>query len=251
MHDSAGSRQSFYTRTARPVTVALVLALAIGCEREPPPQKAAPPVSSAICEGQKEDPAKSELRPAIDAFKAQDYATAQRLLDALMKKYPHSATVRVWRGDATLFDKALDEAQAAERALPYFTEAKRLHDAGCPLGDYGQYYMRMGLVYGYLRRDDPKPALVELEKLRASWPDSAEVTYQLARAQCSLGQLDACAQSFSATLETAKSLKRPMFLRNHNSLDDWIRRSRTQSEFPELRKDPRYEQIIRRATEGR
>jgi hypothetical protein len=33
-------------------------------------------------------------------------------------------------------------------------------------------------------------------------------------------------------------------LRSHHSLDDWIRRSRTQSEFPPLRRNPRYAKII-------
>ena len=230
--------------------VLLVLAvLAPGCRRKPPSERRTAPtaVTSVCADGKEVDPPRHEIRPAIDAFHAQSYEDAQRRLDALIEKYPHSAKVRVWRGDATLFDKALTESEAAERALPFFAEARRLQDAGCKLRDYEEYYLSMGLVYGYLRRDDPEPAVKELEQARAKWPDSAEVHYHLARAYCLLDQLERCADEFQTCLELAKSLKRPLFLRTHNSLDDWIRRSRTQSEFPALRKLPRYERIIQAA----
>jgi tetratricopeptide (TPR) repeat protein len=224
-------------------------ALAPGCRRRPPPERRTAPaaVTSACAEGNQVDPPRQEIRPAIDAFHAQNYEDAQRRLDALIVKYPNSAKVRVWRGDATLFDKALTESQAAERALPIFAEARRLQDAGCRLRDYEEYYLSMGLVYGYLRRDDPKPAIDELQRVRAKWPDNPEVHYHLARAYCQLDQLERCADEFQTCLALAKSLKRPLFLRTHNSLDDWIRRSRTQSEFPALRKLPRYEHIIQAA----
>lgn len=234
---------------------AVLLAFAVpaaGCRREPPPEERKPApsaVSSHPCaQGERVDPPRREIRPAIDAFHAHDYADAQRLLDALAEKYPHSAGVRVWRGDATLFDKALSEAQAAERALPFFAEARRLQDAGCRLRRYEDYYLSMGLVYGYLRRDDPRPAIKELERAASKWPDSAEVHYHLARAYCLLEQIDRCAEEFERCLALAKSLKRPLFLRTHHSVDDWIRRSRTQSEFPPLREQPRYRRIIEAAT---
>ena len=49
------------------------------------------------------------------------------------------------------------------------------------------------------------------------------------------------------TLTIARSLKRPKFLRTHRSLEDWINRSRTQSEFTRLRQDRRYAEVIRKA----
>ncbi len=58
--------------------------------------------------------------------------------------------------------------------------------------------------------------------------------------------VEQCVQNFEKSLEVAKSLRRPKFLRSHNSLDDWIRRSRTQSEFGPLRKDKRYAAIIKK-----
>jgi tetratricopeptide (TPR) repeat protein len=248
MHEKAVTRHK--VRAALMLLSAVLTLLA--CEPEPaPPPAPKPRVVPGCPSGKSLDPPKAELRPAIDAFHAQNYAEAQRTLDALTTKYPASATVRVWRGDATLFDKALPESDAAERALPYFVAGKRLHDAGCRLPEYEHYYMRMGLAYGYMRRDDPKPALQELETARQHWPDSAEVTYQIARAHCALGQVEICAEDFETTLQIARSLKRPLFLRTHNSVDDWIRRSRTQSEFPELRKTARYQRSVAEATSGR
>jgi tetratricopeptide (TPR) repeat protein len=247
MHDSLRVRQRIRRRCA-----ALVLiACAAACEDKKTAAVTPKKPAAQLCkDGAPVDPPKSELRPAIEAFREQRYADAQRMLDELIKKYPSSATVRVWRGDASLFDKALTEPVAAERALPFFAEARRLQDAGCPLRDYEEYYLRLGLTYVYLRRDDPQPALAELEVARGRWPDSAEVFYQSARAYCLLGQVERCADDFEQTLQVAKSLRRPMFLRTHNSLDDWIRRSRTQSEFPALRQSPRYAQIIGQATAG-
>lgn len=245
MHDPVELRQAIARVT---LAVTALSACWVGCDKK---ETAAPAVLDAasppLCSGPV-DPPRAAMREAIDAFRDQNYEAAQLALDVLAKQYPTSATVRVWRGDATLFDKKLNEATAAERALPFFLEAQRLFDAGCPLRDREQYYMRMGLVYGYLRRDDPRPALTELEALRQRWPDSAEVTYHMARAHCLLGQVERCAELFEQTLEIAQSLRRPIFLRTHHSVDDWVRRSRTQSEFPALRKLPRYEQAVARAT---
>jgi tetratricopeptide (TPR) repeat protein len=195
-----------------------------------------------------EDPGQGEFRPATTAFKEKDYDTAQSLLDKMMDKYPNSATVRVWRGDAALFEKDISEKKAADNALPFYEQAEKIHDKGCKLPEYEHYYLRMGFAYAYLRKRESEDAIKHLDVAKKTWDNSAEVYYNLARAYCLNNDVEPCADNFEKSLEIAKSLKRPKFLRSHHSLDDWIRRSRTQSEFPPLRKSPRYGKIIAKMT---
>jgi tetratricopeptide (TPR) repeat protein len=210
-----------------------------------PPSVSAPPTASGCAGGKSLDPPSGELRPAMGQFKDKHYQAAQHALDQLAKTYPKSATVLVWRGDATLFDTAKSETDAATAAIPFYQAAERLHDAGCKLPEYEEYYLRMGLAYAHLRKREAKPAEAELELAKQRWhDDSAEIYYHLARAHCLAGDVDGCVEDFEKSLVIAKSLKRPLFLRTHHSLEDWIRRSRTQSEFGPLRKDPRYTKII-------
>jgi tetratricopeptide (TPR) repeat protein len=234
---------------------AIALTLAVGCHGSsdrPAPVPSAPPSASAaprpgVCpDGKSMDPPSGELRTAMLAFRNKDYAKAQQSLDAMARRFPNSASVQVWRGDATLFDKALTETAAADAAIPYYHAAEKLHDGGCKLEDYEQYYLRMDLAYAHLRKSEPDPALTELALAEKQWPDSAEVYYHQARAYCLKEDVDRCADEFEKALGVAKSLKRPRFLRTHHSLADWIQRSRTQSEFGPLRKDRRYPQIIAR-----
>lgn len=238
------------------LALCLVLGALLACKdksNNAPPPSPPPTASTALATGPcsagvSEDPAQGEFRPAQTAFKDKEYKTAIKLLDTMMTKYPNSATVRVWRGDAALFDKDVSEKKAADNAIPFYDEADKIHEKGCKLPEYEQYYLRMGYAYAYLRKRKPDDAIEHLEIAKKSWDNSAEVHYQLARAHCSKNDVDACADNFEKALETAKALKRPKFLRSHNSLDDWVRRSRTQSEFPPLRKDPRYAKIIAKMT---
>jgi tetratricopeptide (TPR) repeat protein len=241
--------------SARPMIFAfavLLVALLACKEKKADPAPAPPPapVATGPCpSGQSEDPSQGEFKPAVTAFKDQEYETAQRLLDTMAKKYPNSATVRVWRGDAALFDKKVKEKAAADNAIPFYDEAAKLHDKGCALPEYEQYYLRMGYCFAYLRKRAADDAIKHLEIAKKNWSNSAEIYYNLARAHCLNNDVDACADNFEKALETAKALKRPKFLRSHHSLDDWIRRSRTQSEFPPLRKHKRYSQIIAKMKE--
>jgi len=229
----------------------MLLAALLACKKnDPPPPAAAPSTTSTVVTpgvcpgGQSMDPNPPEFRPATTAFKDKEYKTAKRLLDYLMKQYPNSATVRVWRGDAALFDKDVKVEQAADDAIPFYTEALKLHDKGCVLPEYEHYYLRMDFAYAYLRKKDADQALVHLNVAKKNWDNSAEAFYNLARAYCSKNDVEVCADNFEECLKIAKSLRRPKFLRSHNSLDDWIARSRTQSEFPILRRNKRYQQII-------
>jgi tetratricopeptide (TPR) repeat protein len=240
---------------AQAFALSLVLGALLACKEKnnaPPPTPvptASPSAATGPCAaGTSEDPAQGEFRPAQSAFNDKDYKTAIKLLDTMMTKYPNSATVRVWRGDAALFDKDVAEKKAADNAIPFYDEALKIHDRGCKLPEYEQYYLRMGYTYAYLRKRKPDEAIEHLQIAKKTWDNSAEIYYQLARAYCLKNDLDACADNFEKTLETAKALKRPKFLRSHHSLDDWVRRSRTQSEFPALRKDPRYAKVIAKMT---
>ncbi len=229
----------------------VVLCALLACKKKDPPPPA--PVATAtstvvtpgVCPGgQSIDPGQPEFRPAVTAFKDKDYKTAKRLLDYLMKQYPNSATVRVWRGDAALFDKDVKVEPAADDALPFYEEALKLHDKGCTLPEYEHYYLRMGFAYAHLRKKNADDAIVHLNVAKKNWDNSSEVFYNLARAYCSKNDVDQCADNFEECLKIAKSLRRPKFLRSHNSLDDWISRSKSQSEFPILRRNRRYSQII-------
>ncbi len=239
-------------RALRWLSAVLVLALALtGCR-----QKKEQPVSAAdagargpACPGgQSADPQQADFRPAVSAFKDGKYKQAQALLDALLASHPNSATLRVWRGDAALFDKEAEYKQAADSALRYYAEAEKLHEAGCNLPEAEHYYMRFDAALASLRKGDADGAIRQLEKSKREWSDSAEIDYNLARAHCLKGATDACYEHFERALVTAKSLKRPRFLRSHYAVDDWVRRSKTQSEFPELRKDPRYAPLLAKMT---
>ncbi len=243
------------TRFERWALPLVLLALLLACKSKsdgtptatPPVASSPPPLVPGSCPGGASmDPGQGEFRPAVTAFKDKDYKTAQRLLEHLMKQYPNSATVRVWRGDAALFDKDLKESEAAEASIPFYQEAEKLHDKGCVLPEYEHYYLRMGISYALLRKKNADDSLKHLEIAKKQWDNSAEVFYHLARAHCLKNEVDACVTNFEKSLEVAKSLRRPKFLRSHNSLDDWIRRSRTQSEFGPLRKDKRYSEIIKK-----
>jgi predicted Zn-dependent protease len=242
------------SRTVAQALCVVALAL-LACKKKsettkPVPAPAPAPVSTGPCPtGKSMDPGQGEFRPAVTAFKDKKYETAQLLLDNLMKKYPNSATVRVWRGDAALFDKKSKYAAAADDAIPFYQEAEKLHDKECTLPESEEYYLRMGFAFAYLRKKDADNAIKHLDIAKKKWDNSAEIFYNLARAQCRNKDVDACADSFEKSLEIAKALRRPKFLRTHNSLDDWIRRSRTQSEFPILRRNARYRAIVKKAKE--
>ena len=242
----------------RSAALVLIVVALLACKSKSENSTPPPPVSTApvaltpgVCpKGASMDPGQGEFRPAVTAFKDKDYKTAQRLLDHLSKQYPNSATVRVWRGDSALFDKGMKESEAADASIPFYEEAEKLHDKGCALPEYEHYYMRMGVAYALLRKKNGDEALRHLGIAKKQWDNSAEVFYHLARAHCMKGDVDECATNFEKSLEVAKSLRRPKFLRSHNSLDDWIRRSRTQSEFVALRRDKRYAATIKKRKPG-
>ncbi len=241
--------------------VAVVGLSLLACKKKkgPPPApvaSAAPrPVSTGPCpNGHSIDPKPGEFRPSITAFHDKRYDEAAMLLDHLIKNYPHSATLRVWRGDAALFGKHLSDGtkkyeQAADDALVFYKQAEKLHDQQCTLPQVEHYYLRMDSAYAYLRKKDGDSALTQLAIAKKNWSNSAEVFYALARAYCLKKDVDQCADNFKQALEIAKALKRPRFLRVHRSLDDWIHRSRRQSEFGPLRRDKRYREIIKKVND--
>ncbi len=242
-----------WTRTARAYArAALVLLVAVpalvACKEDPPPPPAKPAPSAApsgpCADGKSEDPTTSQFKPAQNAFHEKEYARAKELLTALAKRYPNSASVRVWQGDAALFDSKTPLVEAADQGLVFYKQALELHEQGCGLPDYERYYMRMGFGYAYLRKKQGKQALLHLKAAEKEFNNSSGLFYNIARAYCREDNVDQCVAYFEKTLVNAKALKKPDFLRSHYSLASWISRSRTQSEFVKLRRDKRYRDLL-------
>lgn len=239
-----------------------------GCEekkRDPdPPAPSQPP---PLCAGgYSEDPARADLEPGIRAFRRREYENAQAIFEKLAEAYPKSATTLGWYADAILFDRGRDSQQAARDARPIQRRARKLHEGGCRMPRRPLYYLWMGEAYGALRlakggdgyvKEELQRARLVLEEAAQTYPNSAEISYQLARAHCGLSQVEgvahsprhveACVEQFERALEKAASLERPRFLRTHRSVEDWIVRSETQSEFDPLRAHERYPIIVERA----
>lgn len=232
------------------VTVAsgLLGAVLVGCKEEPAPAPLASAPSAApvgpCADGKSDDPPNSEFKPAQNAFRDKEYVKAKELLAELAKRYPHSASVRVWQGDAALFDSKTPLTDASDQSLVFYKQALKLHDQGCGLPEYERYYLRMGFGYAYLRNKDGKNALVHLKAAEKEFTDSSGLFYNIARAYCREDDVDQCVTYFEKTLINAKALKKPDFLRSHYSLASWVSRSRTQSEFVKLRRDKRYRDLL-------
>jgi len=239
------------------LTSGLAILVVAGCRRSDPDRLAVPSTTPSAAadpcaRGESVDPPRAEMEPARVAFEARRYSEAMKKFDVMAEKYPYSATVRVWRAEATLYQYKRSDGserfeQAASDALPFYRAAEALHEKGCRLPDEAEYYLRMGAAYAHLRKRDASEAAVQLRIARKTFPDSAEATYALARASCLLELVDDCAKYFEETLRIGRELRRPIFLRTHRSMEEWIRRSTTQTEFEPLRRDPRYQQILKEA----
>lgn len=219
-------------------------------EKKPAPEVSVPSAAPSVAppvpcgDGKSEDPSVSEFKPAQVAFREKKYERARGLLSELAEAHPHSASVRVWQGDAVLFDPEVPLVEAADQSLVYYDQASKLVDEGCGLAEYERYYWYMGYGYAYLRKKDGKAALQKLKLAEKEFQDSAGIYYNIARAYCREDDVAQCANYFAKTLETAKAQKRPSFLRTHYSLASWISRSRTQSEFVKLRREKRYRDLL-------
>jgi hypothetical protein len=210
-----------------------------GCEKDKVQATSTAPSASAApptCDGRSLDPTKSEFKSAIRQLRQQQYATARVKLKALAVRYPLSATVKVWQGDAVLYDSASDYEAAADAALVHYGQAQQLHEQGCTLREGMHYYLAMGTAYAHLRKQQHKRALSELQLAKQRWPDSAEVHYHLARAECLAEHFEVCLDHLERTYVLARQRTRPLFIRVHRSLDDWFVRADGQSEFEALRK---------------
>jgi hypothetical protein len=218
---------------------------------------AAPSATADPCPGRRSaDPPASALGPAQAALEAKRYAEAQQRLTDLGRRYPYSATVRRLLGEAFLYEhqstsQRADYEAAADRSLAWFQPAAELDARGCQLSDADAYYLLLDTAYAHLRKRQGEAALGPLAIARQRWPSSAEVPYHLARANCLLGKLRECGDDFATTLELARTLSRPKFLRTYHSVDDWIRRSLTQSELGPLRKSLRYAELVKAARAAR
>jgi len=276
-------------RCSRFFVVSCAFLVLSACGRSADPQATTqPPAVKACPAGYSVDPPRGALEPGIRAFRDRRYGEAQREFSALAAQFPESATARLWLADSVLFDRELDSRVAAERSLPIYEAVGTLHAAGCKLPRRPRYYHLMDAAYAHLRlaslapEGDPPSApspevggaaalayepghvhraLEFLALATAEFPTSAEVPYTEARARCALSQsthaeseiaaaLTACQHKFADALRLAGQLQRPRFLRTHRSMQDWIVRSRTQSEFGPLRATPEYTRIVQEALES-
>ncbi|MCA9633698.1 MAG: hypothetical protein KC766_38870 [Myxococcales bacterium] len=240
--------QRLTRRLGSTLALTLVACLLTACEKDPPPAPAKPAPSDApsgpCANGKSDDPPNSEFKPAQNAFHEKEYSRSKQLLADLAKRYPSSASVRVWQGDAALFDSKTPLTEAADQGLVFYQQALALQEKGCRLPDYERYYLRMGFGYAYLRKKDGKRALVHLKAAEEEFKNSSGLYYNIARAYCREDNVDQCVAYFEKTLVNAKALKKPDFLRSHYSLASWVSRSRTQSEFVKLRRDKRYRELL-------
>lgn len=278
----AGQGRPSFSGVNRSATLGVLLSLAsllltVGCQEQAPPPPAKVDRQPLVCaKKNSDDPPRFELQKGIALFDDKRYAEARRVFEGLAAARPECATCQAWLGDAWLFDKDLDEREAARLSRPAFSEAARLHDAGCVLPRRPRYYLLMGEAYGALRlarasqagegvapydRAELERARDALELAEAEFASSAEIPFNLARVECAEALLErfeadgahadellgSCAARFEASLMLADALSRPRFLRTHRSTQDWIVRSRSQSEFIELRKLPRYGVAVKEA----
>jgi hypothetical protein len=162
-------------------------------------------------------------------------------------KYPESASLRVWLGDARLGQAT---EPAARAALQAYREATALDAQGCKLRERETFFLAMGLIEVQLLQKQPEQALAKLEEAQQKWPDNAEVTYARARAECALGQRDVCYADLGNALRSAKLRKRPRLSRSHRASDRLAERAATQPEFEPLRKEARFRALLASAAGG-
>jgi predicted Zn-dependent protease len=219
-----------------------------GCGKTKPKPPLPPVLPSAHtpCDGgESRDPPHHEGRPAIQALRNNDYDTAQRLFEALFSKYPESASLRVWRGDALL---GQDSPNAASAALDAYAEARALDARGCKLRDRERYFLTIGVAAAELQQKRPEPALLELADAARRWPDNAEVAYQRARAECLEGKRDACFDDLDGALKLSRSGQHTRLSRVHRASEDLLQRALKQPEFADLRKEARCKALLAAAT---
>src|SRR5690606_56393 len=200
--------------------VGLVCALPACTKDDPPPAPTpvAAPVPTGPCAGGKsDDPPAGVFKPAQNAFNSKSYSTAKSLLADIADKYPNSSSVRVWQGDAAMFDTKTSLTKGADEGIEFYGKALALHDKGCGLPIYERYYMRMGFGYAYLRKKDGKNALIHLKAAEEEIKDSSGLYYNMARAYCRADDVDQCAAYIRNALANVKALNAPPLLLSHYS----------------------------------
>jgi len=220
------------------------------CAKEkpkPPPAPLSGATHSPCDSGESRDPPHQQARPAIQALRGKDYDTAVRLFGELLAKYPESASLRVWLGDACLGQGTVPSIQAA---LDAYGEALALDARGCKLRERETFFLYVGTADAQIRQQHAELALAKLADAERKWPDTAEVAYQRARAECQLGQRDACFVDLKAAFTLARSAQHPRFSRSHHSSDRLLERAATEPELEALRKEPRYRALLALAGAG-
>jgi len=213
-----------------------------GKSKPKPPLPAETVAPHVLCDGgESRDPPHHEARPAIQALRAKDYETAQRLFTELLARYPESASLRVWRGDALL---GQDSSASTAAALAAYAEARDLDARGCKLRERERYFLAVGTADAQLRQGQTETALAILSEAAREWPAAPEILYQRARAECVQNKLDAAFADLEAALRGSRAGQSPRFSRGHRASEHLRERAEKQPEFDELRKDARYKSLL-------
>jgi tetratricopeptide (TPR) repeat protein len=225
-----------------------LVSLGCGKDKPKPPPPAAELAAHRPCQsGETTDPPHHEARPAIQALRSKDYDTARLLFEALLVKYPESSSLRVWQGDALL---GQDSEASVTAALEAYAQARALDARGCKLRERERYFVAIGVADAELRQKRAEPALLELAEAAREWPDSAEVAYHSARAECLLGKRDDCFRDLESALKPTHSGQRVRFSRSHHASEDLVQRAENQPEFSELCREPRCRLLLASAARG-
>src|SRR5687767_2648731 len=101
---SGASRSLGFQGPLAVLSMLVVLTAITACRKRTTPAPAPSAQPKPLCvEGRSIDPPRAETREATEAAKDANHARAAQLLDKLLPRYPESAALRVWRGDAALF----------------------------------------------------------------------------------------------------------------------------------------------------
>jgi hypothetical protein len=218
--------------------------VAASCRKDkpkPPPPPAASVAAVPCADGETRDPPHGEARPAIQALRSKDYDTARTLFEGLLIRYPESASLRVWLGDARLGQGTKASTQAA---LDAYEVALALDARGCKLRDRETFFVAVGVADCQIRQNHAELALTGLAAASQKWPDSAELVYHRARAECSLGKREPCFTDLELALDLARTRQRARLSRSHHSSDRLVERASSDPEFEALRKEPRYRALL-------
>ncbi len=196
---------------------------------------------AVICdEGRSVDPPFEDVRELLGPV-GSDREAALRKIKTMLPDYPRSATLRVRAGALSL---ELPPAGNPVEARQFYQDAVRLHQGGCRLNEALEWESIEGIALSHMLESNVSEALELFQRAASRWPTIPQTQYNLACAQCRLGQLEACHLTFVRALSFAASSQRPPFIRNPQGARYYVRLSQDDPDLELLRGDPRYKAAV-------